>query len=420
MKLKKENAINVILISFDTMRKDFLSCYGYKKHLSPNLDYLAKEGVVFTDAVVNCGWTLPQHITMITGTHPLKHRVKNIKKKCSIPKSIKTLAEIFRSKGYLTFGFTNANPYGGGNWQYGFSRGMYHYTSIFPYNNMMELLPEHFSWTLKMAGSNPFFMYIHTNDTHEPFAASEPFGSKWGSSYINKYEGEINYVDHYFGRLLDEIRKRKLKNRTLIVATSDHGTEFSEHGFQEKKLNLYEEISRVALIFSLPSQLPKNKKIDGLCETIDIAPTILDICSLPVPEWMDGKSLLPRISKKGKPSKYVIAHTLHEAVYNYEHFSIRDDRYKFIRTTPLSKHPMKLPGKVKKREIEKRFERLNSVANFKKGIWRELYDLKKDPGEKENIINLFPSIARKLEKKLNEYISSFGYLPKKSKFFKPF
>ncbi len=407
---RPEKALNIILISFDTLRQDFLSCYGYPKPLSSNLDQLASEGVIFTDAVVNCGWTLPQHITMLTGTHPLRHRLIYSKRKCSLPKSIKTLAETFKSQGYLTFGFANSNPYGGGVWEYGFYRGMYHYTTVFPYNNMMEHVPESFSWVLQMAGSKPFFIYIHTNDTHEPFAASEPFGSKWGNQYVNRYEGEVNYVDHYFGAVLKEIEKRGLKNHTLIIATSDHGTEFSEHSFQGKSFNLYEEISRVPLILTLPTILPQGKKIERLCETIDIAPTVLDICGLSVPKWMDGKSLLGRILGKGKPSKYVIAHTHAEA--EYEHFSIRDARYKFIRVVPLSKHFMRFPG-----DRRKKFERINSVAKFKNGVWRELYDLKKDPTEKKNIVNSASSAANKLEKKLDEYISSFGYIPKKSKLY---
>ena len=191
-----------------------------------------------------------------------------------------------------------------------------------------------------------------------------------------------------------------------MVATSDHGTEFLEHGFQEKKLNLYEEISRVPLIFSLPSVLPQGKKIEGLCETIDIAPTILDICNLSIPDWMDGKSLHNRISGEGKSPKFVVAHTLHETAFygSYNHFSIRNERYKFIRARSLLKCPMELSGTP-----GERFRRLNSVAEFKNGFWQELYDLKKDSSEKKNIISSTPLIANKLEKKLAEYISSFNY-----------
>ena len=404
----RARATNVLLISFDTLRQDHLSCYGHPKPLSPNLDELAAGGVLFEDAVVNCGWTLPQHITMITGTHPLKHGLIYLRRPRTLRKSIRTLAELFRDRGYLCFGFANANGYGGG-WGYGFWRGMHHYTTVFPYNNMMELLPEAISWALSMAGSKPFFMYIHTNDTHEPFAASEPFGSKWGKEYINRYEGEVSYVDHYFGIVLKELEKRGLWEDTLVVATSDHGSEFLEHGFHEKKLNLYEEISRVPLIFRLPGVLPEGKRIVGLCETMDIAPTILEVCSIPVPEWMDGRSLLPRMLGDGsaRPSEYVVAHTLHETIYLYEHFSIRDERYKFIRTVPLSKRPERLPG-----EIGRRFGRLASVAEFRDGAWWELYDLEEDPKETRNIVNSKPDVASKLERVLDEYIGSFGYAPK--------
>jgi len=401
-------ATNVLLISFDTLRQDHLSCYGHPKPLSPNLDKLAENGVLFEDAVVNCGWTLPQHITMITGTHPLKHGLIYLKRPRTLRKSIRTLAELFRDRGYLCFGFANANGYGGG-WEYGFWRGMHHYTTVFPYNNMMELLPEAISWAFRMAGSKPFFMYIHTNDTHEPFAASEPFGSKWGKEYINRYEGEVSYVDHYFGMVLKELEKRGLWEDTLVVATSDHGSEFLEHGFHEKKLNLYEEISRVPLIFRLPGVLPEGKRIVGLCETMDIAPTILDICSIPVPEWMDGRSLLPRMlgDESARPSEYVVAHTLHETIYLYEHFSIRDERYKLIRTVPLSKRPERLPG-----EIGRRFARLASVAELRDGAWWELYDLEEDPKETRNVVSSRPDVASRLERALYRYIETFGYTPR--------
>jgi len=282
-------AFNVILISFDTLRQDHLGCYGHPKPLSPNLDKLAEGGVLFTDAVVNCGWTLPQHITMITGTHPLKHRLIYLKRPCTLRKSIKTLAEIFQLRGYTCFGFANANGYGGG-WRYGFWRGMHHYTTVFPYNNMMELLPEAASWAFRVTGSKPFFIYIHTNDTHEPFAASEPFGSKWGKEYINRYEGEVSYVDHYFGMVLKELERRRLKDNTLIVATSDHGSEFLEHGFHEKKLNLYEEISRVPLIFRLPGVLPEGKRIEGLCETVDTRRSWTSVRSRFRSGWTAGAS----------------------------------------------------------------------------------------------------------------------------------
>lgn len=408
--LEERGPFNVILISFDTLRRDYLHAYGHPKPLSPTMDKLAEDGVLFEDAVVNCGWTLPQHVTLLTGLFPIKHRIIYLRRRCRLSARFRTLAEVFRENGYLTFGFGNQNVYGGG-WKYGFYRGMSHYSTIFPFNNMMEQAAEPIIGCIRYASSMPFFIYIHVNDTHEPFAASEPFGSKWGSSYQNKYEGEVTYVDHYFGMIVEELQRLGLYERSLIVVTSDHGTEFKEHGFLEKKLNLYEEISRIPLILSLPGVLPAGKRVGGQCQTADIPATILDVCSVAVPEQLDGRSLLPRIlGKRVKPLEIIFAHTLHEAFYRYEHFSARTKQYKFIRTVPLNAHPAQMKGNV-----GERFSRLAQVAQLKRGVWRELYDLKDDPAETRNIIGAQGEVARDLEKELNRWISSCGYIPRKGR-----
>jgi len=406
--MAEKGPINVILISFDTLRRDYLHVYGHEKELSPNLDKLAANGVLLSDAMVNCGWTLPQHITLMTGLYPIKHGLIYLAEPCRLSENFHPLAEIFQQNGYLTFGFGNQNGYGGG-WQYGFYRGMRSYSTVFPYNNMMEKVVEPVISSLRLAGSTPFFIYIHTNDTHEPFAASEPFGSQWGSEYKNRYEGEVTYVDHYFGLIVDELEKMGLSERTLVVATSDHGSEFHEHGFLEKKLNLYEEISQIPLIMSLPSLMPAGKKIPGLCQTADIAPTILDICSLPIPEETDGQSLLKRIlGEQEEMPEVIFAHTLHETTYWYEHFSARTADYKFIRTVPLKPHE-EIKGTA-----SERFARLTSVAQLKDGVYQELYNLKVDPKEQENIISRETDVARQLEEKLDQWLLECNYTPRKS------
>jgi len=400
---------NVVLVSFDTLRRDHVHAYGHPKKLSPVMDGLARNGVLFDDCVVNCGWTLPQHITLITGAAPTKHGLIYLDRARRLAPRFTTLADVFRDAGYMTFGVGNQNSYGGG-WEYGFDRGMRSYTTAFSYNNMMELTPAVVGSALRAVTGTPFFLYLHTNDTHEPFAASEPFGSMWGGSYLNKYEGEVSYVDHYLGRIFEELAKLDVLDRTLIVVTSDHGSEFAEHGFYEKKLNLYDEIARVPLILSLPGVLPKRARIPGLCQTCDIAPTILDICSLPIPEPVDGTSLLPRIRgkrKKGWPIAF--AHTHHEKWFNYEHFSARTERFKFIRCAPFNRRPERLKGNV-----GERFARLLATAQIRNGYCRELYDLKNDPGEQENIIASSPKIAADLERRLDRWIRSCGYRPSKS------
>jgi arylsulfatase A-like enzyme len=422
---------NVILVSFDTLRRDHLHSYGHPKPLSPTMDTLAAQGVSFEDVVVNSGWTLPQHITLLTGVSPLRHGITRWTKgggraggveafapserRQRLPRGFQMLAEIFRDSGYLTLGFANQNGFGGG-WKFGFHRGMRHYTTIFPYNNMMERVVNSISECIHLAGSNPFFMYIHSNDTHEPFAASQPFGSQWGNSYQNRYEGEVTYVDHYLGSIVDELKRTGLYDRTLLVVTSDHGSEFREHGFVEKVLNLYEEISRIPLIMTLPAVLPSDLRVRGLCQTKDIAPTILDICDLPLPDQMDGVSLLPRIlGREPAIPRLVYSHTMFTGIYRYEHFAARSDSFKFIRTVPLAARPTRLKGLKGKGILGERFARLAKVAQLEDGVWRELYDLKADPQESVNIMVNRPDVAGDMESALDDWIAACGYKPKSSR-----
>jgi arylsulfatase A-like enzyme len=206
------------------------------------------------------------------------------------------------------------------------------------------------------------------------------------------------------------LRELGLEERTLIVATSDHGSEFKEHSFLEKKLNLYEEISQIPLVMKLPSVIPAGKEVNGLCQTSDIAPTILDLCSLPIPDEVDGQSLVNRIlGKEENPPEVVFSHTLHETMYWYEHFSARTADYKFIRTVPLTPKPHEIKGTA-----SERFNRLASIAQLKDGIWRELYNLKSDPKEKQNIIEAEADMARQLEEKLDQWLVSCNYKPRES------
>ncbi len=395
---------NVILISFDTLRRDHLGCYGYEKEISPNLDKLADEGVMFEDSIANCGWTLPQHVTMITGVHPIEHGVVYLQREQPIPEDIPTIGEIFQDAGYVTLAFCNQNHYGG-DWRYGFQRGMNSFTNVFHYNNMMENVVPHVNAYMELLRDKPFLMYIHTNDTHEHFAASEPFGSKWGTSYHSRYEGEISYVDHYFGQILDKLDDLGLSEKTLVVATSDHGSEFKEHGFLEKKLNLYDEIVSTPLLMRLPGELEGNTRCSGLVATRDILPTVLDLCSIDTPLGVSGESLLDLAEGRGSPRREVFSHTLHESMYWYEHWSVRTDEHKLILTYRL---PM---PEGEKNLVADRFRRLEDVAINEDGHWIELYDLQQDPGEERNMAEESEDLVDELTSRLTSWVSKRGYAP---------
>jgi len=411
--------LNIIFFSPDTVRRDHLSCYGYDRKTTPNLDRLAKEGILFTDHVANSGWTLPQYMTMHTGLYPLTHRMTRLKYNAPLSSKISTLAEMLKKHGYTTVGFSSSNGYL--HPQLGFGRGFDDYFWGLGYNQATSrITKEVIRWLDENGKKKKFFIFIHDNDTHEPFNPPEPFNSMWGEEYVDRYDGEISYVDYYFGKILDKIENLGIKEKTLIVYTSDHGTEFWEHGFLEKKVNLYNEILHVPLVMSCPSMLPEGKVIRGLIATVDIVPTILDILNISIKEILQGRSFLPLIQGDSnvQPREMVFSHTEHNTRFgttvqpSFEHLSVHTENYKFIRATIL------LPFEKEFFEIQiegggnwvTRFKALAErvgmdPAYIKQGtVFRELYDLRTDPKEQKNIIDKHREIAAELEKKLDLWV----------------
>jgi len=401
------------------VRRDHLSCYGYHRKTTPNLDKLAKEGILFTDHVANSGWTLPQYITMHTGLYPLTHRMTLLKYNPPLSPKISTIAEMLKEHGYATKGFSSSNGYL--HPQLGYGRGFDDYFWGLGYNQATSrITQEVIRWLDENGKKKKFFIFVHDNDTHEPFNPPEPFDTMWGEEYIDRYDGEISHVDHYFGKMLDKIEELDIKEKTLIVYTSDHGTEFWEHGFLEKKVNLYNEILHVPLVMSCPSVLPEGKVIHGLIATVDIVPTILDILNIPIKKDLQGRSFLPLIQGDSsvQPRKMIFSHTEHNTRLgttsrpSFEHLSVHTENYKFIRATIL------LPFKEKFFEIRMegggnwvtRFRALAERVgmdpeDIRQGtVFRELYDLRTDPKEQRNIIEEHREIAMELEKKLDLWV----------------
>ena len=408
----KNDYPHIILVSFDTMRPDHLACYGYSKELAPNLDRLAEEGVKFNDHVANCGWTLPQHMSLLTGMYPLTHGMIRLRDNPPLRPEKTLMTKCLKDAGYLNFGVVNSNSYGGGR-RYGFDRGFDLYRDDLPGNQHMEQTADRAISCLRdNHESGPCFLYIHVNDTHQPFKPPEPFFSQWGDSEHSHYEGEFTYVDYHFGRIIDELDRLNIREKTMVVVVSDHGYEFHEHGFVEKKVNLYNEIIDTVLLISYPDRLPKGKAIDGLVEMVDIAPTILDIAGLPPKSDVQGKSLLPWITGEasGAPKEIAYSHTFHNKQgqdseqSQYEHFSARTAQYKFIRSHVLCE-PEEFCA-----DWEDRFRGIlkrtgEDPESLHKGmVIKELYSLVDDPGEQRSILSEKPEIASDLEAKLNVWV----------------
>jgi len=418
---------HILLISLETLRRDHLGCYGARREVMPNLDRLADSGVLFRDSVANCGWTLPQHMTLMTGMYPLTHGAL-LWDNPPLPESKKLLAEHLKKQGYHTVAGLGRNSFGGGA-KFGFDRGFDEYTQEEWYN-------QHMDWTenfvveafRKNHEAGPCFVYTHVNDSHEPFEPPEPWLGMWGDAYHNKYEGELSYVDYHLGRIFNALREMNIFDTMLTVIFADHGTEFWEHEFIEKKCNLYREILDVPLIFHCPDRLPTGRVVDGLTESAMVAPTLLDAAGLPRLPDAQGQSAYGRMMGRCSDAPdYVCAHTVHShqkdhGPAQFDHYAIQTLDFKFIRAE-LHAEPDDLHSDWKQRFQAISLRAGHNPADLKAGaVIRELYDLRVDPGEHRTLIAPNPvrqgvpkyhrlasveeaqAVAKDLEAKLDSWI----------------
>lgn len=310
---KMKNKPNIILISIDTLRADHLSCYGYRRKTSPNIDTFAEKSLVFTNAISTSSWTVPAHASMFTGLYPSRHGLMQSPQPGKLPETIKTLAEILGEFGYFTAGF-----HGGGylSSYFGFNRGFDVYSSKgsrieHNLNNCLRWINRH--------RKDRFFLFLHGSNCHVPLSPPKEFDIyslginaeyntnrrsmySWEKPKTNeeleyivaKYDGEIRYMDHLIAKLIDEITRLKIIDNTIIILTADHGEEFMEHGQIGHIRTLYEELIHIPLIVSLPDGYAA-KSINRPVSLVNIVPTVLDILQIRQKNNLDGRSLLPFI-----------------------------------------------------------------------------------------------------------------------------
>ena len=421
--------LNVILFPPDTVRRDHLSCYGYPRETTPHLDHMAREGVVFADHVANAGWTQPQYMTIHTGMYPLTHGVNRIKFVYPLSPKLTNLAEVLRAQGYATGAATSAN------WwihpKMGYGRGFDEYIWGLGNNRATDVIfDEALKWIEEVGARRKFFCFIHSHDTHEPFNPPAPYGTLWGDEYVDRYDGEITWVDHHLGRLLNKLEEMGIRENTLVIYSADHGTEFFEHGFLEKAINLYNEIIHIPLVMSCPAVLPQQRIVRGLNGSIDVVPTILDILGLPPKRDADGRSLLPLVV--GEPGaqgrEAVFSHTAHMSrriprnTPCFEHLSVHTETHKFIRAKilqPFTEEYFEVVDKNSRAgaaphaasyDWMARFQALAERVGMNPGdirqgtVFRELFDLSEDPGEQRNVITEQAELAVQLEGQLNAWL----------------
>ena len=290
---------NVIVITLDTTRADRMGFLGSKRGLTPNLDAMAQQAVVFTRAYSHVPLTTASHTTIFTGTYPQFNHVNDF----GVPLSPKLpyLPDLLHQHGYQTAAFVGSlilDPLDGT--APGFDRGFDVYDAGFhlrrrgadryqSVERRADVVVSHALGWLSHAANKPAFLWVHLYDAHDPYDPPSPFKERFASQ---PYDGEIAYADACVGNLLDALRKHGLYDETLIAVMADHGESLGAHGENTHGVFLYDETLHVPLLIKLPLNRAAGRAIETRAGLVDVAPTILDAAGIPPPAEMQGQSLL--------------------------------------------------------------------------------------------------------------------------------
>jgi arylsulfatase A-like enzyme len=323
---------NILLISIDSLRADHLGCYGAPRPTSPNLDRLAAEGARFQRALANSPWTLPSHITMMTGQEAGVHRVDATDQR-ALSGAAPTIAEILADRGYRTIGIGCA-PYLKA--KFGYAQGFDNYDDDLASPSWQK---SHRAKTAAQAvdkalqatgarGGSPWFVFLHIWDVHYDFLPPAPFDKRfvdpayhghlrmadWEKNRsfavgmdpadydyaLAQYDGGVAWADSELGRLFATLKKRGQWDRTAVIVTADHGEEFLDHGQKGHGHSLFDELLRVPLLVKAPG-VRAGLTIDCPAGLIDLFPTLAEWAGAPAANYDGpGISLLPLLRAPGE------------------------------------------------------------------------------------------------------------------------
>lgn len=331
-------APNVLIITVDTLRADYLGVYGDERTRTPRIDRLARGGVVFENAVAPMPLTRPSHFSLMTSRHPREHGVLN--NRIDLPDSALTVAEIFSSHGYQTGAFVSVvlldDESGIGQ---GFDAHVH--PTVPRETEASRTVSKALNWLSTLDPNRPFFLWVHLFEPHLPYAPEGGPSRKvdeglhtrfpslnWKDLYQiarendgdipapvleyaqELYRSEIEVADRWVGELLDGLEERGQRSNTLTVLTADHGEPFENGVYFEHADSLFDGAVRVPLILNYPAQFPAGKRVEAQVSLLDVAPSVLAATGIAVPASYSGRALQ---EAEGVRDRYVlIQHPLYQ------------------------------------------------------------------------------------------------------------
>ncbi len=302
-----ERKPDVVVITIDTLRPDHLGFLGYPRDTAPFLTELAERSVFFRRAFSTSTWTPPATVSLFTSLYPAQHGVlrgffvaqrrgepeQATLRLRRIPALVKTLPEVFRERGYSTFGIAanvNIGP------EIGFDRGFDHFARLHELKRRSaasgeEVAAKLLEWEPLLREEGPNFVYLHFNDPHQPYQRREPWYSVDDPAtdlgrLEAAYDSEISYLDRALGELLPHFGWDR---DAILAVVSDHGEEFREHGRVGHDPSLYGELLRVLMMIRYSGV--EAKSVDVNVSLIDVLPTLADLADFEsLPSWQ-GHSL---------------------------------------------------------------------------------------------------------------------------------
>jgi arylsulfatase A-like enzyme len=347
---RKTTRRTVVLISIDTQRPDRLGLYGNTPDVSPVLDALGPQSVVFDQAVANSPYTLPSHATMLTGLDPVAHGVK--RDGCILSSRVVALAESLKKDGFECGAFTDGGYVSA---RYGISQGF----DVFndrrderpdAVNGMSRIAPLALDW-LDHHADEDFYLFLHTFDVHAPYQEGDPeviarfrerpvrdgpqdhelhrLGfmyqqagqriDEYGrmAELLNDYDAGVYEADRGVGRIVEWLKAHDRFDNALIVVTADHGESFADHGIHVGHgVSLTDDEIRIPLLLKLPHAQAGGTRFDAAVSLVDIAPTVLDVFGLQPPPEAQGESLLGLVRGEPRRHDYVFGYSPNtESIY---------------------------------------------------------------------------------------------------------
>jgi arylsulfatase A-like enzyme len=407
----REDARYVILVSLDTLRADHLTCYGYSRDTSPNMDALAREGARFVNVFSAAPWTLPSHISLITGLSVVNHGVES--PEFRLNPDVPTLAEMLKARDYYCAALTGGGYVSG---FYGFDQGFDSFRAVGAVTDSgaARILATNACRWIKNNRDKNLFLFLHTYQIHNPFYSREPSNRRYlregakldridmtplgyntenrfkpvaedlRANIIDLYDAEIRYTDEILiGGLVAELKSLGLYDRTMIVVTSDHGEEFYEHGAWLHTHSVYNEVTHVPLIIKFFNSRHAGMTFEAPVSGVDVMPTICGEFGIDTgPASIDGIDLAGCLGKKGDAGSRdrVLVSDLASRLMNKHipgKIALIRYPYKFIFNMPYAQEDLSFFSSPPPPLAE-----------------TELYDLPRDAGESSNLAGGRPDLVR--------------------------